>query len=188
MSRKSVQRFCDNDMHRNKRPKARRLNPFQRDALSSNSRKSVSVWARRLRRSLPSGIASKQRDRAARRFREPVNCPMRNAPGLRRQRMVDKLHVPIVSAGTASTDDRLPGLWLEPRLAVTCASRVANYARHAILGLTNYTLHCPKLGRRGQCRIGCAGGSGSQAIPQPRSEPPLFISAIAKPIFTRDHF
>ncbi|WP_181180754.1 hypothetical protein [Mesorhizobium sp. B2-4-6] len=33
MSRKSVQRFCDNDMHENKALKARRLNPLQRDAL-----------------------------------------------------------------------------------------------------------------------------------------------------------
>ncbi|TPI37440.1 hypothetical protein FJ414_13890 [Mesorhizobium sp. B3-1-6] len=33
MSRKSVQRFCDNDMHENKGLKARRQNPLQRDAL-----------------------------------------------------------------------------------------------------------------------------------------------------------
>ncbi|TPI33299.1 hypothetical protein FJW07_26130 [Mesorhizobium sp. B3-1-9] len=32
MSRKSVQRFCDNDMHENKALK-RRVNPLQRDAL-----------------------------------------------------------------------------------------------------------------------------------------------------------
>ncbi|CCV03499.1 hypothetical protein MESS2_1070038 [Mesorhizobium metallidurans STM 2683] len=31
MSRKSAQRFCDNDMHENK--KARRMNPFRSDAL-----------------------------------------------------------------------------------------------------------------------------------------------------------
>ncbi|MET3592464.1 hypothetical protein ABID26_001848 [Mesorhizobium shonense] len=33
MSRKSVQRFCENDMHKNKDLKARRLDPFHRDAL-----------------------------------------------------------------------------------------------------------------------------------------------------------
>ncbi|RWB21780.1 MAG: hypothetical protein EOS40_14515 [Mesorhizobium sp.] len=33
MSPGSVQRFWDNDMHQNKDLKARRLNPFQRDAL-----------------------------------------------------------------------------------------------------------------------------------------------------------
>ena len=38
----------------------------------SNSRKSVSDQARRLRRSLTFGIASKQSNRAVRRFRETV--------------------------------------------------------------------------------------------------------------------
>ncbi|TPI12642.1 hypothetical protein FJW10_27350 [Mesorhizobium sp. B4-1-1] len=38
MSRKSVQRFCDNDMHENKALKARRLNPLQRDALLGRSK------------------------------------------------------------------------------------------------------------------------------------------------------
>jgi hypothetical protein len=33
MSPRSAQRFWDNDMHQNKDFKARRLNPFQRDAL-----------------------------------------------------------------------------------------------------------------------------------------------------------
>jgi hypothetical protein len=33
MSPKSAQRFWENDMHQNKRLKARRLNPFLRDAL-----------------------------------------------------------------------------------------------------------------------------------------------------------
>jgi hypothetical protein len=32
MSRKSVQRFCDNDMHK-QQPKARRVTPVKRDAL-----------------------------------------------------------------------------------------------------------------------------------------------------------
>jgi hypothetical protein len=33
MSRKSVPRFCDNDMHKNNKPKARRMRPVKRGAL-----------------------------------------------------------------------------------------------------------------------------------------------------------
>jgi hypothetical protein len=33
MSRKSAQRFCDNDMRQKQEVKARRMNPFKSDAL-----------------------------------------------------------------------------------------------------------------------------------------------------------